>query len=198
MDTQFIVLAARADRMTWRPSDRYGGGQFGVMMALPNETIAHAGVQVVLENQKFWFNVDVSQAQMGKPAFNTTFEGMQNGNVSFLATGGRVRTSSTGKQSLRFGLSGFRIRSTLAQAINRAVLDVRCVEIRDRWMKVSESYRIPKPKQGQSAFGERLLNVYLPGPMQIAPRQPVYIEGHMAARSITGDQSMYVIADLVA
>ena len=198
MDTQFIVLASRAERMTWRPSDRYGGGQFGVMMALPNEVVPHAGAQVVLENQKFWFNVDVSEAQLGKPAFNATFQAIQQGNVSFLATGGRVRTSGTGKQSLRFGLAGFRIRSTLAQAINRVVLDVRCVEVRDCWMKVSESYRIPRPKPGQNAYGERLVNVYLPRPMQITPRQSVYIEGHLAVRSITGDQSMYVIADLVA
>jgi hypothetical protein len=199
MDIQFIALAGRIERWAWHPPKQWGG-QFGIQFKLPNESVLYGSNQVMLQNQSYWLNVDVSQAQVGKPQFNSVLQTLQGGQgkvLHFLATGARIKTG-TKKQRVVCTLSGFRVRDSLSIAINRVVLDVRCAEVRDRWLRVTESYRIPNPKEGQRSFGERHIWVYLPKPMQLTPGQPVYVEGHLALRSPTGDEYVYVIADLVA
>jgi hypothetical protein len=200
--TQFITVAARVERWSWRPSQRFGGGQFGIMVRLANDAIEIGGVPTPLERQTFWLNVAVTEKQVNKPQFNSVLQnlrtGEQTGNSFFIATGCRIKTSGSGRQSLRCGLSGFRTRDTLNSFINRVILDVNCVELADRWMCVGETYRVPNPQQGQSNFGERRVWVYLPQPMQIYQGHPVYVEGRLAAKDAAGNQNLYVIAELVA
>lgn len=200
MSTQFIALAAQAQRWSWRPSDRYGGGQFGFHMLLANETINFGGQLVVLERQDFWMNVSVSQAQMNRPAFQDKLQKLQGvgqGGVPLVATSGRMVTSSKGNQSLKFQLSGLRLPDTLPVAINRVVLDVQVEEVNDRWLLVSETYRVPNAKDGENPYKKRRAWVYLPHQMQLTRGQQVYVEGHLAARSPTGEKNLYVVADLV-
>ena len=200
MSTQFIALATTAQRWSWRPSDRYGGGQFGFHILLPNETINFGGQLTVLERQDFWMNVSVSQAQMNRPSFQDKLQKLQGvvqGGVPLVATSGRLVTSKAGKQSLKFQLSGLRLPDTLPVAINRAVLDVEVEEVNDRWLLASESYRVPHPKDGENPFRKRKAWVCLPYQMQLTRGQQVYVEGHLAARSPNGEKNLYVIADLV-
>ena len=200
--TQFITLAARVERWSWRPSDRFGGGQFGIMVRLPNDTVSIGGRTAALENQSLWMNVDVSEKQVNKPAFNQVLQDLQSGNTTgrsfFLAAGCRIKTSGKGKQSLSCGLSGFRTRDSLYVAINRAILDVNCVRLQDQWMLVAETYRIPNPKQGQGQFGERQVWVHLPQPMDIYQGHAIYVEGRLAARDAAGNPNIHVIAEVVA
>jgi len=201
MSTHFIALSATARHWSWRPSDRFGGGQFGFLVGLPNETVNYNGKLVVLESQDFWLNVQVSEGQLQKRHYQSTMQKLQSvgkNSFQFLSTGGKIITAKSGKQSLKFNLAGARLKDNLGAAINRVVLDVQVVEVRDRWLLVGESYRIPNPAKGQKAFGERQMWVYLPHPMELSPRQSVYIEGHIAAKWPTGEKNLYVIADLVA
>ena len=201
MSTQFIAMAAQAKRWSWRPSEKYGGGQFGFLIELPNDTINYAGRLVTLEDQSFWMNVSVSKGQMNRPAFQRNLQKLQGigqGGVPVVATSGRLVTSSTGNQSLKFQLSGLRLPDTLPAAINRVVLDAEVEQLDDRWLLVSESYRIPNPKDGQNPYGKRQVWVYLPHQMQLEQRQQVYVEGRLAARSPTGDRNLYVIAQFAA
>jgi len=197
MGTQFITLASRIGRWTWHPPKQYGG-QFGIQISLPNDVIEFNGQQVVLERQSTWVNVDVSQTQVGKPSFQAVHTALQRGAGFFLATGGRVKVSPSGKQSLRFSLSNFRVRDNLSTGINSVLLDGNCKQINGRWILVAETYRIPNPKQGQSPFNERHVWVYLPYPMQLYVGHPIFVQGRLALKSPTGDSNIYVIANLVA